>query len=86
MITPTEFLNHQFVQYLQARQEKVAIERGRPYRMNDQCYVEQKNFTHVRELFGADWRIKRKSGKVTCKSNLMKIFSSILFLAKRQFL
>lgn len=47
-----EFLNHQFVRYLQDRAEKVALKRGRPYRKNDQCYVEQKNFTHVRELFG----------------------------------
>jgi hypothetical protein len=49
-----EFLNHQFIQYFQGdvRDEKVSIKRGRPYKKNDQCYVEQKNFTHVRELFG----------------------------------
>jgi hypothetical protein len=32
--------------------------RGRPYKSNDQCYVEQKNYTHVRNLFGygrIDW-------------------------------
>ena len=51
-----EFLNHQFIRYFQGdtRAEKVVINRGRPYRSNDQCYVEQKNFTHVRELFGWD--------------------------------
>ena len=49
-----EFLNHQFIRYFQGpdRTEKVAVKRGRPYKKNDQCYVEQKNFTHVRELFG----------------------------------
>ena len=49
-----EFLNHQFVRYFQGegRDDKVVIKRGRPYRKNDQCYVEQKNFTHVRELYG----------------------------------
>ena len=49
-----EFLNHQFIKYFQGadRMEKVEVKRGRPYRKNDQCYVEQKNFTHVRELFG----------------------------------
>jgi hypothetical protein len=51
-----EFLNHQFIKYFQGpdRVDKVSIKRGRPYRKNDQCYVEQKNFTHVRELFGWD--------------------------------
>jgi len=28
--------------------------RGRPYKKNDQCYVEQKNYTHVRKLLGYD--------------------------------
>ncbi len=54
-----EFLNHQFIRYLQDREDKVALKRGRPYRKNDQCYVEQKNFTHVRELFGWD-RLEKK--------------------------
>nr|BFD68984.1 hypothetical protein HAGR004_40060 [Bdellovibrio sp. HAGR004] len=54
-----EFLNHQFLRYLQDREEKVALKRGRPYRKNDQCCVEQKNFTHVRELFGWD-RLEKK--------------------------
>lgn len=54
-----EFLNHQFIRYLQDREEKVSLKRGRPYRKNDQCYVEQKNFTHVRELFGWD-RLDKK--------------------------
>ncbi len=26
--------------------------RSRPYKKNDNCYVEQKNYTHIRELFG----------------------------------
>ena len=55
-----EFLNHQFVRYLQDREEKVPLKRGRPYRKNDQCYVEQKNFTHVRELFGWDRMDKKE--------------------------
>lgn len=54
-----EFLNHQFIRYLQDREEQVSLKRGRPYRKNDQCYVEQKNFTHVRELFGWD-RLEKK--------------------------
>lgn len=31
---------------------RVAFTRSRPYKKNDNCYVEQKNLTHVRELFG----------------------------------
>lgn len=42
-----EFLNHLFVKYMQDRDEKIPLKRGRPYRKNDQCYVEQKNFTHA---------------------------------------
>ena len=40
------------------RSEPLKVFRGRPYRKNDQCYVEQKNYTHVRHLFGygrIDW-------------------------------
>jgi hypothetical protein len=48
----TEFMNAPVVAYYQNRQRPVAVVRGRPYRKNDNCYVEQKNFTHVRELFG----------------------------------
>jgi hypothetical protein len=46
----SEFLNTPvFNMY---REKKVAFTRSRPYKKNDNCYVEQKNFTHVRELFG----------------------------------
>ncbi len=31
---------------------RVAFTRSRPYKKNDNCFVEQKKFTHVRELFG----------------------------------
>ena len=46
----SEFLNTPvFNMY---REKKVSFTRSRPYKKNDNCYVEQKNFTHVRELFG----------------------------------
>jgi hypothetical protein len=32
--------------------EKIQMTRSREYRKNDQAHVEQKNWTHVRELFG----------------------------------
>lgn len=48
----SEFMNWAVVGYYQKRAKPVQVVRGRPYRKNDNCYVEQKNFTHVRELFG----------------------------------
>jgi len=50
----SEFINHDMEGYWRNRQEPVAFLRSRPYKKNDQCYVEQKNFTHVRQLFGYD--------------------------------
>jgi len=48
----TEFLNYELHDYLVKRDEPVAFVRRRPYKKNDAAHVEQKNFTHVRELFG----------------------------------
>ena len=43
-----------------SREQVIELFRSRPYKKNDQCFVEQKNYTHVRELFGYD----RFSGKL----------------------
>jgi len=50
----SEVLNERIYDYFQNRPEgkKVAVTRGRPYHSNDQAYVEQKNNSHVRGLFG----------------------------------
>jgi hypothetical protein len=45
-----EFLNHHLYAYLKER--GVCQTRSRPYRKNDQAHVEQKNYTHVRQLLG----------------------------------
>ncbi|MCB0362534.1 MAG: hypothetical protein KDD35_07425, partial [Bdellovibrionales bacterium] len=47
----SEFLNKQMLQFTGYGQ-RIEYTRSRPYKKNDNCYVEQKNFTHVRELFG----------------------------------
>jgi hypothetical protein len=47
----TEFLNRYFVEYFEANAD-IKLTRSRPYKKNDNCHVEQKNFTHVREVFG----------------------------------
>lgn len=50
----TEFLNYAFIKYLQTRTQPIIMTRSRPYHKNDNAHVEQKNFTHVREVFGYD--------------------------------
>jgi hypothetical protein len=46
-----EFLNDELHNYFINRLKPVEFVRRRPYKKNDNAHVEQKNFTHVRELF-----------------------------------
>ena len=48
----SEFLNTVLESYLLSKTRKVKWARSRPYKKNDQAHVEQKNFTHVRQLLG----------------------------------
>ncbi len=48
----SEFLNIVLEEYLLTRERAVKWTRSRPYKKNDQAHVEQKNFTHVRQLLG----------------------------------
>ncbi|MGC9513221.1 MAG: integrase catalytic domain-containing protein [Fidelibacterota bacterium] len=48
----TEFINNEFIDYCE--KEKITFTRGRAYKKNDQCFVEQKNGTIVRQLVGYD--------------------------------
>jgi len=51
----SEFLNHHLVNYFTDRPKApVQFTRSRPYRKNDNAFVEQKNWTHVRQLLGYD--------------------------------
>ena len=50
----TEFLNYTMLRYYEKRIAPVVMSRSRPYQKNDNAHVEQKNFTHVREVFGYD--------------------------------
>jgi hypothetical protein len=47
-----EFLNEELLAY--CRREQITFTRGRAYRKNDQCFVEQKNGAIVRQLVGYD--------------------------------
>lgn len=56
-----EFMNEEIITNFakKGRTAELPVYRGRPYRKNDQCHIEQKNFTHVRHLFGygrIDWQ------------------------------
>jgi len=51
----SEFLNYHLHRYFTGRPEKpVAFTRSRPYKKNDNAHVEQKNWSHVRQLLGYD--------------------------------
>jgi hypothetical protein len=55
----SEFMNFTVVSHLRAegagvRSKKIEILRSRPYKKDDNCYVEEKNLTHVRQLIGYD--------------------------------
>jgi len=46
----SEFINAHLLAYCKA--ESIKFTRGRPNNKNDNCHVEQKNFTHVRKTVG----------------------------------
>jgi hypothetical protein len=48
----SEFLNWALHEYLTGRSVKLPWTRSRAYRKNDNAHCEQKNWTHVRQLFG----------------------------------
>ena len=56
----SEFINHDLQRYCE--QEHITFTRCRPYKKNDQAYVEQKNWTAVRQNIGYD----RYEGPAAC--------------------
>ena len=48
----SEFLTFHLWRYFLDRPSPIEMTRSRPYRKNDQAHVEQKNWTHVRQLLG----------------------------------
>ena len=46
----SSLINHLLVDY--CRKNQIALSRSRPLKKNDNCWVEQKNWTHVRKLVG----------------------------------
>lgn len=50
----SEFLNYHLVRYFTNHPSVTSFTRSRPYKKNDNAHVEQKNWSHVRQLFGYD--------------------------------
>lgn len=50
----SEFLNYHLVRYFSEHPSLTSFTRARPYKKNDNAHVEQKNWSHVRQLFGYD--------------------------------
>src|SRR5574340_146224 len=48
----SEFLNWHLMRHFNQRHNTVQFTRSRPYHKDDNAHVEQKNWTHVRQLFG----------------------------------
>ena len=66
-----EFLNYHLYSWL--KQNGIHQTRSRPYFKNDQAYVEQKNYTHVRALLGYD-RIEHPE-LLPCLNELLSMWS-----------
>ena len=67
----SEFLNWHIKAYLSERQDKpsVHLTRSRPYHKNDNAHIEQKNWTHVRQLIGYD-----RLGEEACVEALNAVY------------
>lgn len=60
----SEFINYHLKRYCSRR--RIQFTRGRPYKKDDNAHIEQKNWTHVRKIFGY---LRFDSGAVLEKMN-----------------
>jgi hypothetical protein len=58
----SEFINQTLFRYCE--EEQITFSRGRPYKKNDQCFIEQKNFSVVRKTVG----YARLEGEACCQA------------------
>jgi len=49
-----EFINYLLLSFCRTSRPQIDFTRGRAYKKNDNAYAEQKNWTHVRQIFGWD--------------------------------
>jgi len=62
----SEFINYHLVDY--CRRRSIQFTRGRPYKKNDNARIEQKNWTHVRRIFG--WERRDSSEAIAAMNDL----------------
>ncbi len=70
----SEFLNAHLVHY--TKRHGIQFTRGRPYKKDDNAHIEQKNWTHVRKIFG--WDCYEGSSAVRLMNDLYKNELSIM--------
>lgn len=86
----SEFLNATLESYLLTRERKINWTRSRAYKKNDQAHVEQKNFTHVRQLLGyaryEDLELKEMVNSLFVKAwlPLRNHFTPVMKLIKKE--
>jgi len=64
----SEFINHHLQKKCQ--QKNIQFTRGRPYKKDDNAHIEQKNWTHVRKIFG--WNRYDTKAAVAAMNNLYR--------------
>jgi hypothetical protein len=72
----TEFLNHDLYQYF-SPEKNINFTRSRAYKKNDNCHVEQKNWTHVRETFG--YERYEKEEQIAIMNEIYKKHLNVLY-------
>lgn len=65
-----EFINHHLYRYCE--RERITFTRCRPYKKNDQCHIEQKNYSIVRQTIGYD----RYEGEAACTA-LVTVYTAL---------
>ncbi len=68
----SEFLNFHLVKYFCERKTVVPFTRSRPYHKNDNAHVEQKNWSHVRQLLGY-----QRLGNPECLSFINHLYKNV---------
>lgn len=64
----SEFINYHLQRI--CKQKEIQLTRGRPYKKDDNAHIEQKNWTHVRKLFG--WNRYDTQTAVEAMNNLYR--------------
>lgn len=84
----SEFINYHLHRY--CKKHGIQFTRSRPYKKNDNAHIEQKNWTHVRKLFGwdrYDTNEQLDAMNALCKGDLrlyMNLFQPSVKLMKKE--